>query len=65
MNSSGTFPAIAWIGAFILLAVIVWAWARNRAARNVDQAERGARDLREQLNREDTGQSPPDQHISS
>lgn len=59
MNSSGLFPAAAWIGALVLLAVIVWAWARNRSARNVDQAERGARQLREELNAEDTGQAPP------
>jgi len=55
---SGTFPALAWIGAFVLLAVIVWAWARNRSARNFDQAERGAEDLRERINEEDTGQAP-------
>jgi len=54
----GSFPAIAWIGAFVLLAVIIWAWSRNRATRNFDQAERGARDLREEINAEDTGQAP-------
>lgn len=54
----GTFPAVAWIGAFVLLAVIVWAWLRNRSVKNVDQAERGAERLREQINAEDTGQAP-------
>ena len=54
----GSFPVLAWIGAFGLLAVIVWAWARNRSARNVDQAERGAEELRERINEEDTGQAP-------
>ena len=54
----GTFPAVAWIGAFVLLAVIVWAWLRNRSVRNVDEAERGAERLREQINAEDTGQTP-------
>jgi hypothetical protein len=57
---SGIFPAAAWIGAFLLLAVIIWAWLRNRAVRNFDQAERGARKLREELNAEDTGQAPRD-----
>lgn len=54
----GTFPTLAWIGAFVLLAVIVWAWLRNRSVKNIDQAERGAENLREQLNAEDTGQAP-------
>ena len=54
----GAFPALAWGGAFVLLAVIVWAWSRNRATRNVDQADSGARRLREEINAEDTGQAP-------
>jgi len=54
----GTFPALAWVGAFVLLAVLIWAFLRNRTARNVDIAERGAKDLREQLNEEDAGQAP-------
>lgn len=54
----GTFPAVAWIGAFVLLAVLVWAWARNRSTDNVAEAERGAARLREELNEEDTGQIP-------
>ena len=54
----GTFPTLAWIGAFVLLAVLIWAFLRNRTARNVDTAERGAERLREQLNEEDTGQAP-------
>jgi len=54
----GIFPALAWIGAFVLLAVLIWAFLRNRTARNVDTAERGAKDLREQLNEEDAGQAP-------
>jgi len=58
MNVSGTFPALAWIGAFVLLAFLIWAWARNRSTRNVGAAERGAEQLREQINAEDTGQAP-------
>ena len=54
----GTYPLLAWIGAYVLLAVLVWAWARNRSTRNVDQAERGAEELRERINEEDTGQAP-------
>jgi hypothetical protein len=55
---SGAVGAAGWIGGFVLLAVIIWAWLQNRKTRNVDRAERGARDLREQLNAEDTGQAP-------
>ena len=54
----GTFPALAWIGAFVLLAVLIWAFLRNRTTRNIDTAERGAENLRERLNEEDTGQAP-------
>ncbi len=54
----GIFPVVAWIGALVLLAIIIWAWAQNRSAKNIGQAERGARELREELNREDTGQKP-------
>jgi len=54
----GMLPAAAWIGAFVLLAVIIWAWARNRTPRNYDRAEQGARDLREQINDEDRAAGP-------
>ena len=39
------------LGPIVLLAVIVYAWARNRKTRNsVDRkAERGARELREEV----------------
>lgn len=55
---SGTLGIVAAVGAFVLLAVIIWAWLQNRRTGNVDQAERGAKRLREQLNAEDTGQRP-------
>lgn len=42
------------IGPLILLGVIIWAFMRNRAAgrANVEQAERGAVRLREEIERE-------------
>jgi hypothetical protein len=55
---SGTLGVVSAIGGFVLLAAIIWVWLQNRRAGNVDQAERGARRLREQLNAEDTGQAP-------
>ncbi|MGX7895683.1 hypothetical protein [Tsuneonella sp. HG222] len=43
-------------GPILLLVVVIWVWQRNRSASQgtVDRAERGARELREGLNREDT-----------
>lgn len=52
-------PADIWgivliLGPMILLGVIIWAYARNKAAgpRNLEQAERGAERLREQIERD-------------
>ena len=44
-------PFATVLGPIVLLAVIVYAWARNRKTRNsVDRkAERGERELREEL----------------
>lgn len=53
MESIWTLVTI--LGPILLVAAIVWAFARNRAAgrASVEQAERGAARLREQLERED------------
>ena len=42
------------LGPLALLLVIIWAFMRNRAAgsRNVEQAERGAERLRDQIERD-------------
>jgi len=42
------------LGPLVLLAVIIWAFMRNKAAgpRNLEQAERGAERLREQIERD-------------
>ncbi|MFA9201649.1 MAG: hypothetical protein ACEQR8_10815 [Cypionkella sp.] len=42
------------LGPLVLLGVIVWAYARNKAAgrRNLEQAERGAARLREEIERD-------------
>lgn len=52
-------PADIWgivliLGPLILLLVIIWAFLRNRAAgrANLEQAERGAERLREQIERD-------------
>ena len=44
-------PIVRSVGPFILLAVLVWAWLRTRnASKKTDRrAERGARELREEL----------------
>ena len=43
------------LGPILLIGAIVWMFLRNRHARRgeIAQAERGARELREQLERED------------
>jgi hypothetical protein len=44
------------VGPILLIGAIVWVFLRNRkpSRDEFDRSERGARDLREQLNREDT-----------
>ena len=52
---AGDIWSVALIGGpILLLAVIIWAYSRNKAAgpRNVEQAERGAERLREQIERD-------------
>lgn len=45
------------IGPLLLLAVIVWAVLRTRtSSKGVSRAEKGAKDLREELAREDENQ---------
>lgn len=51
---SGTLGIVAAAGAFLLLAVIIFAWASNKSKRNVGQAEAGARRLREDINDDPT-----------
>lgn len=43
------------LGPILLIGAVAWMFVRNRNARRgtVDQAERGARELREDLERED------------
>ena len=45
---------INFVGPFLLLAVLVWAFLRNRSAgrRNFEEAERGARQVREDIQRD-------------
>jgi hypothetical protein len=43
------------VGPLLLIVLIIWATLRTRASSHgVGQAERGAKELREELNREDT-----------
>lgn len=54
------YPLMNIVGPLLLLAVIVWAYfhTRNRSRREDQITDEGARNLREQLNQEDTGQRP-------
>ena len=54
----GFWSIILIVGPIVLLGVIVWAWLSNRSApkSTVDRAERGARELREEIEHE---QVPP------
>ena len=53
--SGGLWFIINFVGPFLLLAVIVWAWASNRKRRGAGEAraDAGAERLREQINAED------------
>jgi hypothetical protein len=44
------------VGPILLIGAIIWVFLRNRkpSRDEIERSERGARDLREQLNREDT-----------
>lgn len=46
------------VGPLLLIGALVWVFLRNRRRPRgeVEQAERGARELREQLEREDAGE---------
>jgi len=52
---SGIFGWVPLIGGLLLAAVVLWALFRNKKAprAEVDESERGAKALREQLNAED------------
>lgn len=41
------------VGPILLLAVIIWAWSRNRARHNQREADAGAKRLQDQINAED------------
>ncbi len=49
------WPVITVLGPILLLAALGWAFLRNRgqSSAGVQRSEDGARDLREQLDRED------------
>ena len=56
---AGGFWSIALIiGPILLIAIIIWAFLRNRAAsdRAIDRAERGAAELRDDI---ESGAPPP------
>lgn len=46
------------VGPLLLIGALIWVFLRNRRRPRgeIEQAERGARELREELNREDTGE---------
>ena len=46
------------LGPILLIGAIVWAYLRNRnpSRAEIERSERGARELREELEREDSGE---------
>ena len=47
------------LGPLLLIAAIVWAVLRNRNRAGVDRAERGARELRQELEDEEARRDAP------
>jgi hypothetical protein len=43
------------VGPLLLIALMIWGTVRTRSAKGVSRAEQGARELREELAREDEG----------
>jgi hypothetical protein len=52
---------INFVGPFLLLAVIVWAYLRNRRSSpgEIERSERGARELREEIERDEARDGAP------
>lgn len=57
----GLWPVITVVGPLLLIAAIVWAYMRNRNASraNVERAERGARDVRQEIEEEEARRGAP------
>ena len=55
------WPVITVLGPLVLIAVIIWAFLRNRRAPpgQIERAEQGARDLRRQLDEEEAREGQP------
>jgi len=56
----GSIGLTAAIGGFLLLAVIIYAWARNRGRTDADRrrTEEGTRDLYARVDRDDKEKDP-------
>lgn len=54
------YPLMNIIGPLILIGVLIWAffYSRNRSRRMNRMTDEATRDLREEINEEDTGQRP-------
>ena len=52
---------INFVGPFLLLGVLIWAFLRNRRAGrgSVERAERGAREVREEIAEDEVRRSAP------
>lgn len=61
----GIWPIATVVGPILLLAVLAWAFLRNRASASrseIERAERGARELREEIEEENAAErKDPDQ----
>ena len=47
------------LGPLLLIAAIVWAVLRNRSRDGIDRAERGARELRQEIEEEEARRNAP------
>ena len=49
------------VGPLLLIGVLIWAWQRNRAAgrANFEQAERGARQVRREIEEDEARDGAP------
>ena len=56
----GIWSLVTIVGPILLIGAIIWAYLANRSAgrRNFERAERGAREVREEIARDDARGAP-------
>lgn len=57
----GLWPVITVVGPLLLIAAIIWAYLHNRNASraNVERAERGAREVRQEIEEDEARRGAP------